>query len=165
VSSTRIPALGPRGEGWVALQVVLLIVIGFAGGLGPHLPIADSDAVGPLRVLGYGLVIGGLLLVVWSVTLLRRARAMTVMPRPVFGGALVESGPYRWIRHPVYAGLVIAEVGATLLWLAWLALIATIALAVVLDLKRRREEAWLLDRYPGYAAYRSRTKALVPLVY
>lgn len=38
-------------------------------------------------------------------------------------------------------------------------------LAIVLDLKRRREEAWLAARYPGYGAYRARTKALIPFLY
>ena len=44
-------------------------------------------------------------------------------------------------------------------------LIAVALLALVLDLKRRREEVWLLERYPGYAAYRARTRALVPFLY
>ena len=45
----------------------------------------------------------------------------------------------------------------------------TLAMAAVLfvffDLKSRREEAWLLDRYPAYADYRARTRRLIPLVY
>jgi protein-S-isoprenylcysteine O-methyltransferase Ste14 len=165
VSDTRIPSLGPRGEGWVALQVALIFVITFAGSLGPRLPVEDEAAIAALRALGYGLVIGGLLVVVWSLSLLRRARSMTVMPRPTTVGSLVDSGPYSLIRHPVYAGLLLAELGAALLWLSWLSLIATIALAVVLDLKRRREEAWLKDRFPEYLAYRRSTKALIPFLY
>jgi protein-S-isoprenylcysteine O-methyltransferase Ste14 len=35
----------------------------------------------------------------------------------------------------------------------------------VLDIKRRREEAWLVERYPGYTAYLARTKALLPFLY
>ena len=43
--------------------------------------------------------------------------------------------------------------------------VATLALAVTLDLKRRREELWLAERFEGYAAYRQRTKALIPFLY
>jgi protein-S-isoprenylcysteine O-methyltransferase Ste14 len=38
-------------------------------------------------------------------------------------------------------------------------------LAVWMDLKARREEAWLLARYPGYAAYRARSRRFVPRIY
>jgi putative ABC transport system permease protein len=57
-------------------------------------------------------------------------------------------------------------VDASLLWVGvGLAALAAVLLALVLDLKRRREEAWLLARFEGYEAYRLRTKALVPFVY
>jgi protein-S-isoprenylcysteine O-methyltransferase Ste14 len=163
--TTRIPSLGPRGEGWVALQVILMIVIAFAGGLGPALPVSDQATIGALRVIGYGLAGGGVIVILWSMALLRGSRALTAVPRPVDTAELVDRGPYAVIRHPIYAGLIVAFIGATLLWSAWLSLIATVALFVVLDLKRRREEAWLLERYPDYAAYRARTKALVPFLY
>ena len=46
--------------------------------------------------------------------------------------------------------------------------IALLLAAVLLgffDLKSRREELWLADRYPGYAAYRGRTRRLIPGLY
>jgi protein-S-isoprenylcysteine O-methyltransferase Ste14 len=45
------------------------------------------------------------------------------------------------------------------------ALVLTAALALLLDLKARREEAWLLQRLPGYGAYRARTHKFVPGIY
>ena len=149
----------------MALQVALMAVIAFAGGLGPTLPVSDTGPVNALRVTGYALVGVGLAVILWSMVLLRQAEAFTAVPRPIEGARLVDRGPYGVIRHPIYAGLITAFTGATLLWLAWLSLVATVALFVVLDLKRRREEAWLLERYPEYAGYRSRTKALVPFLY
>jgi protein-S-isoprenylcysteine O-methyltransferase Ste14 len=46
-----------------------------------------------------------------------------------------------------------------------LALGLALALAVLLDLKARREEVWLREKYPGYAEYAGHTKRFVPGVY
>jgi protein-S-isoprenylcysteine O-methyltransferase Ste14 len=56
-------------------------------------------------------------------------------------------------------------VGGSLTRASIAGLLASAALLVVLELKRRREEAWLEQRYPGYAAYRARTKRLIPWIW
>ena len=109
-------------------------------------------------LLGVAIVIAG------SIEL-RRREAFTVLPHPRAEGKLVETGPYRYIRNPVYAGLILASLGWAVTRLSFLAVLAVVLLAVVLDLKRRREEQWLVERFPGYGAYRERTKAFVPFVY
>ena len=48
---------------------------------------------------------------------------------------------------------------------SWVALGFTVALMVLLEFKSRREEAFLLERFPEYAAYRARVKKFVPGVY
>jgi len=45
------------------------------------------------------------------------------------------------------------------------ALVVAIVFTVFLDLKSRREEAWLREQYPGYAEYAAHTKRFVPYVY
>jgi protein-S-isoprenylcysteine O-methyltransferase Ste14 len=77
----------------------------------------------------------------------------------------VERGPYRLVRHPIYTGLILGAVGLAVITPWPGTFIATGLLTVVLDLKRRREEVWLRDRYPGYAAYQARTRALIPFLY
>ena len=47
----------------------------------------------------------------------------------------------------------------------WLTLGYVVVLFILLDLKSRREEEWLLLRFPGYAAYRSKVRKLIPFVY
>lgn len=107
----------------------------------------------------------GLVLILVSALYLRGSRAFSALPRPIATGSLVDSGPYRLVRHPLYTGLILAAIGEWLMHPALLPAIVAIGLAVVLDLKRRREEALLSERYPGYAAYRIRTKALIPFLY
>ena len=59
-----------------------------------------------------------------------------------------------------------ATSGGASLWLhAWLTLAFAAALLVLFDLKVRREERWLCERYPGYAEYQTRVKKLVPWIW
>lgn len=156
----EIPSLGRRGEGWVALQFALLAAVLAAALLGPGWP---GPAFGPVGVVGAILAAaGGLLAVVSARTL---GKALTPFPRPNAAAAVVERGPYRVIRHPIYAAGVLFCLGASLVS-SPLALVPTALLLVVWALKAGVEERFLLEDVPGYAAYVERTRfRLVPFVY
>ncbi len=159
----RIPALGPRGEGWVVLQVMLLGVIGI-GGLASSVTYPDPwSVVG--AVAGAVLAACGAVLGVAGVAALQSGHALTAVPRPRDAAHLVETGAYGLVRHPIYGALVLGAVG----WALWrgspVAAVGAAALFVVLDLKRRVEEVWLLERYSGYAAYRLRTRRFIPWIW
>ena len=162
---TRIPSLGPRGEGWVALQGVCFALIAAAIYAGPHDPNEDLGLAGTRQLLGYVIGVVGAVLIGSGIGELRRARALTAMPRPKDDAAFADRGAFRFVRHPIYGGLILVALGLAIItpWAG--TFIAAGLLAIVLDLKRRREEIWLLARYPTYAAYRARTKALIPLLY
>jgi protein-S-isoprenylcysteine O-methyltransferase Ste14 len=158
-----LPSLGPRGEGWVALQGVCFALIGAAYLGAPPPP--DGPLGAALRIVAYGLVIAGAALAILGVTELHGGGALTPVPRPRSGAELVTSGPYAVVRHPIYGGLVLVAFGLALdrPWLG--SIVAAVLLALVLELKRRREEVWLAARYEGYDSYRRRTRALIPLVW
>ena len=89
----------------------------------------------------------------------------TPFPKPADEGQLVEDGPYRVVRHPVYSGGILFAAGIALALSPW-ALVLTAVLAAVWALKARVEERFLAPRYPGYAEYCTRTRyRLVPYVY
>ena len=162
---TWVPALGPRGEGWVALQGICFALIAAAIWSAPADPGADPVTTGMRQLLGYVIAMVGALLLGSGIAELRRARAFTAVPRPRPDATLVETGAYRLVRHPIYGGLILGAFGLALIN-PWVGTFAAVALlAIVLDLKRRREEVWLAEQYPGYPAYRRRTKALVPFLY
>ena len=69
------------------------------------------------------------------------------------------------MRHPIYSGLSLAAFGWSLIWNSIAALVATLLLLAFFDIKARREERWLEEKFTGYAAYRSRVKKLIPFVY
>jgi len=159
--ASRIPALGPRGEGWVALQTLLIVaIVAACRWSGGSWPLPWQSVVG---LVGNVLLIGGLLVIL--VAALGLSSSFTVLPRPKDGGALVTSGLYHYVRNPIYAGLIAAMVGASLGSASWLALLLSGVLALVLDLKVRREEIFLRERFPDYAAYAARTRKFVPGIY
>lgn len=153
----RLPSLGPRGEGWVAIQAVLLVLAVLAGLPGPAWH-------GALRVVtfaaGAGLLAAGLAFAILGIRALRQA--MTPLPYPRKDAVLIQSGVYGLVRHPVYTGLVVGAFGWGLVSASPAALAAAVILLAFFELKARREEAWLAERFPDYAAYRSRTPRLVP---
>jgi protein-S-isoprenylcysteine O-methyltransferase Ste14 len=158
---SRLPALGPRGEGWFIAQLLLLAAVvagGFLFG-----PVVDGAPRFALAVAGLVLLGGGLVVAVAGARQLDRA--LSPLPRPTIEGTLVEHGLYRRVRHPIYVGVTVAALGWALFTASLAALLMVLLLALVLDLKARREEAWLAERYPEYADYVRRTRRFIPGVY
>lgn len=155
-----LPALGPRGEGWVVLQTILFVAIAGCGFVGVYWP---GSVEAYLAVLGIVIaVLGVVLLLLGALTL---GSAFTALPRPRPRGELRQHGVYRLARHPVYGGVLLLALGWSFAD-APLALIPTALLAGLFELKSRREETWLVERYPEYAAYRERTpRRFIPFVW
>jgi protein-S-isoprenylcysteine O-methyltransferase Ste14 len=97
--------------------------------------------------------------------MLALGRNLTPFPKPIEGGELVTHGPYRFVRHPIYAGLIFGTLGWALFRANLLGLALAVLLFIFFDLKSRREERWLCEAYPDYEAYQQRVKKLVPWVY
>jgi protein-S-isoprenylcysteine O-methyltransferase Ste14 len=156
----HLPSLGPRGEGWVAAQVVLILFALIAGLRGPGWSPATKGlrvaAAIPLLLGGAGLMaagLGGL------------GRHLTPFPRPHAEGSLRRDGAYGLVRHPIYGGAFLAA-------LAWalvtspLAFVPAALAAPFLEAKRRREEAWLVEKHPEYAEYeRQVPRRFIPFVW
>jgi protein-S-isoprenylcysteine O-methyltransferase Ste14 len=79
---------------------------------------------------------------------------------------LITTGPYRWLRHPIYASMLGMLVATLLAWTWWPMLIASLVFfAVGTEIRVRAEERLLAGRFPAeYAAYRKRTRAYIPFV-
>jgi protein-S-isoprenylcysteine O-methyltransferase Ste14 len=82
--------------------------------------------------------------------------SLTPFPKPLREGELVETGPYRVLRHPIYVGGFLFFTGLSLAFSAW-GLLLTAVLGVFWVAKARLEERLLLDRFPAYAEYKRRT--------
>jgi protein-S-isoprenylcysteine O-methyltransferase Ste14 len=158
--STRLPDLGRRGEGWFLLQLLLFAAIAVSGAAGPAWGDpwrATAVAAGAVLI-----AVGGLLAVRGVVDLREN---LTPFPRPQPGARLVESGAYGMARHPIYGGLILGAFGWGLATASLPALLGALLLLAFFDLKSRREEIWLAEQFADYAAYRARTRRLLPWLY
>jgi protein-S-isoprenylcysteine O-methyltransferase Ste14 len=107
----------------------------------------------------------GLAVRAWAIAALGRSFRTTVEVDP--GQAVVTTGPYRWVRHPSYSGLLAIVAGFGLAEGSWLALLACLAFLLPAILRRIRVEEAELERVLGepYRAYEARTARLVPRVW
>ena len=124
------------------------------------------SAVPAAAQVGGGLV---LLLGFWLVQRTFRANsfgAPVVKIQAARGHHVATTGPYRWVRHPMYAGATIYFVAAPLLLGSWWGLAAAPLLIAGLALRAVLEERFIMKRLEGYAAYAARVRwRLVPGVW
>jgi len=87
--------------------------------------------------------------------------SMSVLPNPKNGQGLIESGIYKFIRHPAYLGVLIFT-GSFIA--SWATLIMWLFLLFVLLIKIRLEENLLQEKFVDYKNYKKRTKMLIPFI-
>jgi len=111
-------------------------------------------------VLSGLLIAGGLILV--ALAGFGLGRSLTALPIPKNDGQLVTTGLYRWVRHPIYTGVVLAALGLMVAGASVAHLVGFLALYVVLMTKAQLEEKLLAERYQEYEAYAQRTGRFFP---
>ncbi|MEP7335521.1 MAG: isoprenylcysteine carboxylmethyltransferase family protein [Actinomycetota bacterium] len=139
-----------RGDRWVVAQFVLMALVLGAGWLPPGWP---SSADWILPAVGAVASLLGALVAVWAWRTLDRAA--TPYPRPREGGRLIDTGPYAYVRHPIYSAGLLFFLGYALAT-SPAALVPLAALAVLWRNKAALEEELLARRYPDYGDYRLR---------
>ena len=101
-------------------------------------------------------------LVVLGIGLLNLGRSATPLPTPVRDGELRSTGLYRYVRHPIYSGVMALAVGSAITSGSVTIAVAALTLVGWLAIKARWEERRLSARYPDYAAYAARTPRFLP---
>ena len=82
------------------------------------------------------------------------------------GQHVIDTGPYAFVRHPMYAGALVMLVGMPLGLGSWWGLVAAVAMAPVLVWRLTREERFLAANLAGYGDYRARVRyRLAPTVW
>jgi protein-S-isoprenylcysteine O-methyltransferase Ste14 len=89
-------------------------------------------------------------------------RGLTAAPLPNSHAKLRTGGLYRFVRHPIYTGLLLFAVASTTLSGSVWVVVASAALVLLINTKARWEERHLAQRFPEYAAYAARTHRFIP---
>ena len=79
--------------------------------------------------------------------------------------ALVRTGPYSRIRHPIYTGILLAFLGTAIMIGEIRALLAFVLLVISFSIKSQAEEARMRETFPEYEQYRRETAALIPYIF
>ena len=154
---------GRRGEWYVLAQAGLLLLVVMGPRTASWLPAWPEVLRAASPFVGVALLVGGGLWIVAGAAGL--GRSLTALPYPKDGGTLIDTGTFAFVRHPMYCGGIWVAVGCALCTRSLLGLAYAAVLAVFFDVKASREERWLSTAFPGYAAYQSRVRKLIPFVY
>ena len=152
-----------RGEWYVILQFILFALIAF----GPrNLPGTDGwpspwSTIGIVLGLLFGLL-GGLLGLAGLMSL---GSNLTAVPHPKDDANHVQSGAYKIVRHPIYSGILLAGIGFAFVTNGTLTFLYVLILFVFFDIKSRREEQWLAEKFPTYSTYQKQVRKLIPFIY
>ena len=147
-----------RGGYWVLTQVALMLLV-LALGLELRSPTAWPGALAAGAVLMFA---GGTVALAGAVEWRGKP---TPFPRPSDDGRLLRDGIYGFLRHPLYAGIILLAVGWGLFCSSWPALVSALTLALFFDAKARREERWLREKFPDYSLYERQVRRFIPWVY
>lgn len=165
--ASRTPWRRAWGLRLVVLVAVLAVILrrrhGAAGlftSIG-HVPALHPGPAG--QWLGVGLCLVGFGFAFWARVHIGRNWGMPMSLRQ--GHELVTSGPYAYVRHPIYTGIMLAMIGSALsIGVLWLLLFALYFVYFIFS--ARTEEKMMVAQFPGaYPAYRRRTKMLIPFVF
>jgi protein-S-isoprenylcysteine O-methyltransferase Ste14 len=161
---SRLNRGGVRSDRGSFLLVYTSIAAGMTGGfaLANVHSAAISGGRWPLFVVGVLLMATGIAIRQWAVALL--GRFFTIDVRVHSGQTVVDAGPYRWVRHPSYSGLLMTLIGIGMALGNWAALAAliilpTAGLVVRISVEERALTDALGEPYRRFAASRAR---LVP---
>jgi protein-S-isoprenylcysteine O-methyltransferase Ste14 len=149
---------------WSWFLVILLAgLVAFAD----RLPFAQTRLVPPSLVvtfIGTFLEIGGVALAVWGRRQLGANWSSAASVKE--GQELVTSGPYRLVRHPIYAGFLWAVLGAALTHSGLLWITALAILIPVFVYRMSVEEKLMTGEFPDqYPEFQRRTKRVIPFVW
>jgi protein-S-isoprenylcysteine O-methyltransferase Ste14 len=140
----------------VAAQVVCLLVVW----LWPAPPLWPLPRL--LTVLCWVAIVLAVALGLWGAGVL--GRHLRVHPAPPPQAQLRTDGAYAWVRHPIYAAVLLGSAAGAVLAARPEPLLGLVGLSLVLHVKAGYEEGLLRDRFgEAYDAYAQRVPRLVPM--
>lgn len=140
---------------------VLGALVGWLLGRASPLPMFETGRTAITSTAGWLGLVAGFTLVLWGLVTFRRAGTAIVPIAPAT--QIVQSGPYRFTRNPMYLGMTTMLIGGSVLTNSlWTLLTVPFVLILLHRFVIRREEAYLSAAFPAeYAAYRARVRRFI----
>jgi len=161
MNSSPHKSIFKRGAWYVVLQGILIGLILF----GPRgSPLIRSQSFATI-LQSCGIAIGLLACLIMVIAVINLGANLTPLPHPKDDSVLIQAGLYQYVRHPIYFGVLLAALAWLLIFPGLYVLAYLICLFLLLDIKARREEIWLTERFSSYKDYQARVKKLIPGVY
>lgn len=155
-----------RGSRFVQqVPVILAFFLLFGRSIWPHWLhqrlFHKSDMT--LQWLGLALTVAGIAFAIWARLWIGKNWSSNVTIKEQH--ELIQTGPYRFVRHPIYSGLLLAFLGTALLYGEVRGFIGFPLVVLGWGLKLRTEESFMVQQFGNvYLDYKQRVKALVPFV-
>lgn len=115
-----------------------------------------------VALAGWLFVISGSVLAIWAWFAMGLSR-IRISPQPASDIQLVVRPPYKWIRHPMYSGLIVACCGLLLVHCDLWRLLTLLLLITTLFCKARVEEQLLVEKIPAYKGYLASSGRFLPV--
>jgi len=122
--------------------------------------------INPQIIVGLGLIIQifGIVLGIWGI-LIMRVSDFNIQPE-VKSSSLITTGPYKWIRNPMYVAVILFYLPIVIKHFKWINSLVFMALLITLLLKIKSEEEFLLERFgKDYFEYKKKTKRFIPFIF
>lgn len=116
----------------------------------------------PLSLKYIGLLFAGIGFLVLVVAILNLDRNLTPYPSPKTNAALITTGLYKYVRHPIYSGIILLFTGYSLYKDSWYKLGIAFLLIVLFHFKTLYEEARLSEKFTDYKNYKKKTGKFLP---
>jgi protein-S-isoprenylcysteine O-methyltransferase Ste14 len=153
---------GERARYWVVLVIGYFLLIR-SSSLPPPFDWLVVPHTKPSAWIGAFLCVGGLLFAVWARVILGRNWSGVITLKE--GHELIERGPYRVVRHPIYTGMLAMFAGTAVAIGRLGGFIGLFLVFVSFWMKLKREEDLMLKHFPDeYPAYQRRVKRIIPFV-
>ena len=156
-----------RRRGWWRVSFAVILFAWFAVRVGLT-GVPWFNGLAWERTLGIGLVadaiaFAGLAVMLWARVVLGRNWSADVALKE--GHELVTSGPYRFVRHPIYTGLLLMALGYAVWRGRYSGFWGLLVLTVLFWIKARSEESLMIETFgDAYLQYKKRVKAIIPFL-
>lgn len=166
ITALNVKRTVERRAGWLRVSIgigVILGVVFLRSSLGRAIDPHVLPRTVPVRVVADVVGVAGVVILLWARTILGSNWSGAVTLKE--NHELIQRGPYAYVRHPIYSGLMLLGLGTAIHYATLGGFVLLVLCWVGFAEKMRQEEQLMTEHFPDrYPAYRARVKAIVPFV-